>query len=147
MRTPTERARLLHRADGHIDNVVYFDQLFDQKRLAILHVDHVAVIPRQAIHFILKLLKAEINLALCLALFRTKLRAVGKDSFAALLIVRRDVDDKRRAEMLREDMEAAGPVRIRDVEGAQQQILAVVRQLESEGTLSLKGGGGAEYVV
>ncbi len=30
---------------------------------------------------------------------------------------------------------------------AQQQILAVVRQLESEGTLSLKGGGGGEYVV
>jgi flagellar motor switch protein FliG len=53
----------------------------------------------------------------------------------------------RGAEMLREDMEAAGPVRIRDVEAAQQQILAVVRQLESEGTLSLKGGGGAEYVV
>jgi flagellar motor switch protein FliG len=54
---------------------------------------------------------------------------------------------QRGAEMLREDMEAAGPVRIRDVEQAQQQILAVVRQLESEGTLSLKGGGGAEYVV
>ena len=53
----------------------------------------------------------------------------------------------RGAEMLKEDMEAAGPVRIRDVEAAQQQILAVVRQLESEGTLSLKGGGGAEYVV
>ena len=53
----------------------------------------------------------------------------------------------RGAEMLREDMEAAGPVRIRDVEAAQQQILAVVRQLESEGTLSLKGGGGSEYVV
>jgi flagellar motor switch protein FliG len=53
----------------------------------------------------------------------------------------------RGAEMLREDMDAAGPVRIRDVEAAQQQILAVVRQLESEGTLSLKGGGGAEYVV
>jgi flagellar motor switch protein FliG len=54
---------------------------------------------------------------------------------------------QRGAEMLREDMEAAGPVRIREVEAAQQQILAVVRQLESEGTLSLKGGGGAEYVV
>jgi len=54
---------------------------------------------------------------------------------------------QRGAEMLREDMEAAGPVRIREVEAAQQQILAVVRELESEGTLSLKGGGGAEYVV
>ena len=53
----------------------------------------------------------------------------------------------RGAEMLKEDMEAAGPVRIRDVEAAQQQILAVVRQLESEGALSLKGGGASEYVV
>jgi flagellar motor switch protein FliG len=54
---------------------------------------------------------------------------------------------QRGAEMLREDMEAAGPVRIRDVEVAQQQILAVVQQMESEGTLSLKGGGGDQYVV
>lgn len=54
---------------------------------------------------------------------------------------------QRGAEMLREDMEAAGPVRIRDVEAAQQQILAVVQQLESEGIISLKGGGGDQYVV
>jgi len=54
---------------------------------------------------------------------------------------------QRGGEMLREDMDAAGPVRIRDVEAAQQQILAVVQQLESEGVLSLKGGGGDQYVV
>ncbi|MBZ5610094.1 MAG: flagellar motor switch protein FliG [Acidobacteriia bacterium] len=54
---------------------------------------------------------------------------------------------QRGAEMLREDMEAAGPVRIRDVEAAQQQILAVVQQLESDGVISLKGGGGDQYVV
>jgi flagellar motor switch protein FliG len=54
---------------------------------------------------------------------------------------------QRGGEMLREDMEAAGPVRIRDVEAAQQQILAVVQQLESEGVLSLKGGGENQYVV
>lgn len=54
---------------------------------------------------------------------------------------------QRGAEMLREDMEAAGPVRIKDVEGAQQQVLAVVQQLESEGTVSLKGGGADQYVV
>jgi flagellar motor switch protein FliG len=53
----------------------------------------------------------------------------------------------RGGEMLREDMDAAGPVRIRDVEQAQQQILAVVQQLQSEGVLSLKGGGGDQYVV
>lgn len=54
---------------------------------------------------------------------------------------------QRGAEMLREDMEAAGPVRIRDVEAAQQQILAVIQQMESEGVLSLKGGGSEQYVV
>ena len=54
---------------------------------------------------------------------------------------------QRGAEMLREDMEAAGPVRIRDVETAQQQILAVIQQMEAEGVLSLKGGGGEQYVV
>jgi flagellar motor switch protein FliG len=54
---------------------------------------------------------------------------------------------QRGGEMLREDMDAAGPVRIRDVEAAQQQILAVVQQLESDGILSLKGGGGDQYVV
>ncbi len=54
---------------------------------------------------------------------------------------------QRGAEMLREDMEAAGPVRIREVEVAQQKIIAVVRQMEAQGQLSLKGGGGDGYVV
>jgi flagellar motor switch protein FliG len=54
---------------------------------------------------------------------------------------------QRGGEMLREDMEAAGPVKIRDVESAQQQILTVVQQLESQGVLSLKGGGNDQYVV
>jgi flagellar motor switch protein FliG len=39
-------------------------------------------------------------------------------------------------------------VKIKDVEAAQQQVIAIVRQLESEGTISMKGGGGGEqYVV
>jgi flagellar motor switch protein FliG len=55
---------------------------------------------------------------------------------------------QRGSAMLLEDMEALGPVKIKDVEVAQQQVIAVVRQLESEGVLSLKGGGGNEqYVV
>jgi flagellar motor switch protein FliG len=54
---------------------------------------------------------------------------------------------QRGAEMLREDMDALGPVKIKEVEGAQQQIIAVVRQLESEGTISLKGTVGEQYVV
>ncbi|HEY1341959.1 MAG TPA: flagellar motor switch protein FliG [Bryobacteraceae bacterium] len=54
---------------------------------------------------------------------------------------------QRGAEMLREDMDAMGPVKIKEVESAQQQIIAVVRQLESEGVLSLKGTVGEQYVV
>lgn len=52
----------------------------------------------------------------------------------------------RGAEMLREDMDALGPIKIREVEQAQHQIIAVVRQLESEGTISLKGTAGEQYV-
>jgi flagellar motor switch protein FliG len=55
---------------------------------------------------------------------------------------------QRGAAMLLEDMEALGPVKIREVESAQQAVIAVVRQLETEGVLSLKGGGGDDqYVV
>lgn len=53
---------------------------------------------------------------------------------------------QRGAEMLREDMEALGPIKIKEVEAAQQQIIALVRQLESEGVLNLKGSGGEQYV-
>jgi len=54
---------------------------------------------------------------------------------------------QRGAEMLKEDMDALGPIKIKEVEAAQQQIIAVVRQLESEGTISLKGTVGEQYVV
>ena len=54
---------------------------------------------------------------------------------------------QRGAEMLREDMEAIGPVKIKEVEASQQQIIAVVRQLESEGVINLKGTVGEQYVV
>jgi len=54
---------------------------------------------------------------------------------------------QRGAEMLREDLEALGPIKIKEVEAAQQQIIAVFRQLEAEGTISLKGTVGEQYVV
>ncbi len=52
----------------------------------------------------------------------------------------------RGAEMMREDMDALGAVKIKDVESAQQQIIAVVRQMEAEGTVNLGAGGGEQYV-
>lgn len=54
---------------------------------------------------------------------------------------------QRGKEMLVEDIEALGPVKIKDVEAAQQQIISVVRQLEAEGVISLKGTVGEQYVV
>jgi flagellar motor switch protein FliG len=54
---------------------------------------------------------------------------------------------QRGADMLREDMDALGPVKIKEVEAAQQTVIALVRQLESQGVLSLKGAVGEQYVV
>jgi flagellar motor switch protein FliG len=54
---------------------------------------------------------------------------------------------QRAAEMMVEDMDALGPVRIRDVQAAQTQIVAVIRQLQQQGVISASRGGGDEYVV
>jgi flagellar motor switch protein FliG len=47
----------------------------------------------------------------------------------------------RAAEMLKEDMEAKGPVKVSDVERAQQNILKVCRKLEEEGRIVIAGAG------
>ena len=54
---------------------------------------------------------------------------------------------QRGSEMLKEDMDSLGPIKVRDVETAQQQIIALVRQLEGEGVINLKGSVGEQYVV
>ena len=54
---------------------------------------------------------------------------------------------QRGAELMREDMEALGPVKIKDVDGAQQQIITIIRELETEGVLNLRGAVGEQYVV
>jgi flagellar motor switch protein FliG len=53
----------------------------------------------------------------------------------------------RAVEMLKEDMDVLGPVKVRDVEASQQQIVAVIRKLDEDGIINLKGGGGDEYVT
>jgi len=52
----------------------------------------------------------------------------------------------RAAEMLREDLEARGPVRLSEVEAEQKEILKVVRRLVDEGQIVL-GGKGEEGLV
>lgn len=54
---------------------------------------------------------------------------------------------KRASEMLKEDMEFMGPVRLRDVEEAQQRIVNLVRKLEETGEIVVARGGGDEIIV
>ncbi len=53
---------------------------------------------------------------------------------------------KRAAELLQDDMEAKGPVRLSEVEAAQKEILLVARKLAEEGEIVLGGAGGDEMV-
>jgi flagellar motor switch protein FliG len=53
----------------------------------------------------------------------------------------------RAAEMLQEDIEFMGPVRIREVEDAQQRIVNVIRQLEESGEIIIARGGESEVIV
>lgn len=52
---------------------------------------------------------------------------------------------QRAAEMLKDDLESRGPVRLSEVEGAQKEILAMVRKMAEAGTIQL-GGKGEEFV-
>jgi flagellar motor switch protein FliG len=53
---------------------------------------------------------------------------------------------QRAAEMLREDLESKGPVRLSEVEAEQKEILKVVRRLADEGQIVLGGAGGEQMV-
>jgi flagellar motor switch protein FliG len=79
---------------------------------------------------------------------QTLLREVSTD---ALLLALRGADDalkekvfsnmsRRAAEMLRDDLEAAPPARLSDVEASQKDILAIARRLAESGEISLGGG-------
>lgn len=53
----------------------------------------------------------------------------------------------RAAEVIKEDMEFMGPVRLTDVEAAQQRIVDIVRRLEDSGDIVISGRGGTQDVV
>ena len=54
---------------------------------------------------------------------------------------------KRAAETLREDMEYMGPVRVKDVQEAQQKVVNVIRKLEEDGDIVISRGGDDELIV
>ncbi len=78
----------------------------------------------------------------------------GKDLALALKGTSEQVSTKikrnlsrRAVDMLDEDMEFMGPVRLRDVEEAQQRIVNVIRKLEEAGEIVVARGGGDEIIV
>jgi flagellar motor switch protein FliG len=54
---------------------------------------------------------------------------------------------ERAANLLKEDLEFMGPVRLKEVEEAQRRIVEVVKQLEEDGEIMLQGRGGSEEMV
>jgi len=52
----------------------------------------------------------------------------------------------RAAEMLKDDLEAAPPAKLSDVEASQKEILTVARRLSDAGEINLGGGGGDEFI-
>ncbi|CBL46751.1 Flagellar motor switch protein [gamma proteobacterium HdN1] len=53
---------------------------------------------------------------------------------------------KRAAELLRDDLETRGPVKVSEVEGAQKEILAIARRMAESGEITLGGKGGDEMI-
>ncbi len=77
-----------------------------------------------------------------------------KDLSLAMKATGQDVQDKifknmskRAAEMLREEIEYMGPVKIRDVEEAQQKVVNIIRVLEEKGEIVVSRGQGDEMIV
>jgi flagellar motor switch protein FliG len=86
---------------------------------------------------------------------RTLLKEVSNDELIlALKTASEGLGDKvfgnvsqRAAQMMKEDMEVMGPVKLRDVEQAQLNILKTARRLEEEGKIVLGGKGGDDVLV
>ncbi len=86
--------------------------------------------------------------------FQTLLREVSSEN---LLLAMKGAEEemkekfyknmsKRAAEMMRDDLEAKGPVRLSEVEGAQKEIVTIARRLADDGEIMLGGQGGEEFV-
>jgi flagellar motor switch protein FliG len=82
------------------------------------------------------------------------LRDVGSDVLAlALRGAEPEVQDKimrnmskRAAEILRDDMEARGPVKLAEVEAAQKEVVTIAQRLAEEGAINLGGKDAGDYV-
>lgn len=95
-------------------------------------------IAKLANHVVQRVLKEVDNNTLAIALKHTT-PEVSKVIF--------DNVSKRLAEMIRDDMDYMGPVRVKDVEEAQQQIVNIIRRLEDQNEIVISRGGGDDMLV
>jgi flagellar motor switch protein FliG len=109
--------------------------LADSIRKLMFVFDDLAKIDDRGIQMILKEASTE---ELTLAL-KTTSEALKEKIFKNM--------SQRAAEILKEDMQTRGPVKVSDVDKAQQNIVKIARKLEAEGKLMLAGRGGEELVV
>jgi len=113
-----------------IDNIKQYDDDFAQKIMDEMFVfDNLMEIDDHGIQLLLREVQSE-SLIIALKGAQEELRnKIFKNM------------SKRAAEMLKEDLEAKGPVRVSEVEAEQKEILKVVRQLADDGQIVLGGGG------
>ena len=111
------------------------EELADEIRSRLFVFEDIAKLTNQAVQ---RLLKDVDNSDLAIAL-KGATKEVNRIIFNNI--------SKRLQEMIKEDMELMGPVRVREVEEAQQRIVNVVRKLEDEGEIMSARGGEDEMVV
>jgi flagellar motor switch protein FliG len=109
--------------------------LVDQIRRLMFVFDDILLVNDRGVQAVLKEIENE-QLALALKTAKEELR----EKFFRNM-------SKRAADLIREEMEYMGPVRLADVEAAQQAIVDVVRRLEEAGEVIIQGRGGEEQVV
>ncbi|MFQ5589956.1 MAG: flagellar motor switch protein FliG [Phycisphaerae bacterium] len=109
--------------------------LVEQIRRLMFIFEDILLVNDKGIQAVLKEIENE-DLALALKTASTELRDK----------IFRNMSE-RASDLIREDMEYMGPVRISDVEAAQQKIVDVVRRLEDAGELIISGRGGEKEMI
>jgi flagellar motor switch protein FliG len=120
---------------GVIDNVKEYDAELAQKILDEMFVfENIVDIDDRGIQLLLREVQSE-SLIVALKGTSEELREKILKNMS-----------QRAAEMLRDDMEAKGPVRVSEVEAEQKEILKIVRRLSDEGQIALGGRGEESFV-
>ncbi len=138
IKTVAEKLNQLDRAseDLILKNIEEKDQILaDEIRKLMFTFDDLVVIDDRGIQMILKEITTD-DLALALKMASDELK---EKIFRNM--------SQRAVQILKEEMEAKGAVRVSDVEKAQMNVVRVARRLEEEGKIVVGGKGGEEIIV